>query len=108
MLDSPPNRGIPSLDEVKSKNENKLSFKPDYIARLQSYADLLGLPLLIAWKYHSLWVLFEAKHLRKAVSNFNISFETAYKENLLGILVGDFAYKIGLEQAFTSSSKKKK
>lgn len=85
----------PVLIEIKSKAENTLSFKPDYLERLQNYAGLVGMPLLIAWKFHSLWVLFEPKHLKKAVKNFNISFGEALKENLLGVLAGDIAYKIG-------------
>jgi hypothetical protein len=52
------------------------------------------MPLLIAWKHHGVWMLFDAVHLRMAQTNFNISFETALKENLLGILAGDVAYKI--------------
>ena len=52
------------------------------------------MPLLIAWKYHGIWTLFEARHLAKAKKNFNIRFDAAIKENLLGILAGDVAYKI--------------
>jgi integrase len=36
---------------------------------------LLGLPLLIAWKFHSMWSLFGARHLRIAQTNFDISVE---------------------------------
>lgn len=85
----------PVLIEVKSKTANTLSFKPDYLRRLQDYSDLVGMPLLIAWKYHSVWVLFEPKHMKKAVKNFNISFGDAMRENLMGVLTGDVAYKIG-------------
>lgn len=86
---------LPVLVEVKSKKEKLLSFKPDYLLRLQNYADLLGMPLLIAWKFHSLWTLFEARHMKMADRNFNITMETAMRENLLGALAGDVAYKIG-------------
>lgn len=85
----------PVLIEVKSKAAAQLSFKPDYLKRLQNYADLVGMPLLIAWKFHSLWILFDVRHMKKAVKNFNISLNTASRENLLGVLVGDVAYKIG-------------
>ena len=85
----------PVLIEVKSKKEKLLSFKPDYLQRLQKYADLLGMPLLIAWKFHSLWMLFEVRHMKIADKNFNITLETAMRENLLGALAGDVAYKIG-------------
>ena len=92
--------GRPVLIEVKTKTANTLSFKPDYLMRLQKYADLVGMPLLIAWKFHSLWMLFEAKHLKKAERNFNISYGVAMKENLLGVLAGDVAYKIGSGAGF--------
>jgi Holliday junction resolvase len=82
------------LIEVKSKKTAKLSFTPEYLGRLQSYADMLRLPLLIAWKHHGLWTLFDTRHLRKARKNLNISFNTAITENLLGLLAGDVAYKI--------------
>ncbi|WP_244488363.1 restriction endonuclease [Devosia sp. Root436] len=87
--------GGPVLIEVKSKSDRVLSFKPSYLEKLRNYASLVGAHLLIAWKFHSVWILFEAKHLKKAVSNFNISFDLAMKENLLGVLAGDQAYKIG-------------
>lgn len=85
----------PVLIEVKSNKNKVLSFKPDYLQRLNNYAELLGFPLLIAWKFHGLWTLFEVKHLRRATRNLNISLSKAMQENLLGILVGDLAYKIG-------------
>lgn len=85
----------PVLIEVKSKNEPRLSFKPDYLKRLQNYAHLVGMPLLVAWKFHSVWMLFEVRHMKKAAKNFNITLNTAMQENLLGSLAGDVAYKIG-------------
>lgn len=86
---------VPVLIEVKSKQGNTLSFKPEYLERLTNYAQLVGMPLLIAWKFRGFWMLFEAKHLRKAKSNFNISLSTASQQNLLGMLAGDVGYKIG-------------
>lgn len=53
----------PVLIAVKSKQANTLSFQPDHLKRVLSYAELVGMPLLIAWKFHNLWTLFEAKHL---------------------------------------------
>ncbi len=86
---------FPVLIEVKSKKDKLLSFKPEYLVRLQNYANLVGMPLLMAWKFHSLWMLFEARHMKKADKNFKITLETAMRENLLGVLAGDIAYKIG-------------
>lgn len=84
----------PVLIEVKSSTSQTLSFKPDYHAKLTRYADMLGLPLLIAWKYHSLWTLVDIRQLRLAKTNFNISYTEALRQNLLGVLAGDVAYRL--------------
>jgi len=84
----------PLLIEIKSKTKQTLSFTPEYFERLTAYATLVNMPLLIAWKHHGIWILFEARHLAKARKNFNIRFGDAMKENLLGVLAGDVAYKI--------------
>lgn len=85
----------PVLIEIKAKNENKLSLTPEYLEKLNQYAGLFKLPLLFAWKYERVWALFEARHLKKAKKNFNITFSDAMHENLLGVLAGDVAYSIG-------------
>lgn len=84
----------PVLIEVKAKKKQTLSFTPDYLNRLQTYADLVSMPLLIAWKHHGVWTLFEAQRLSKVHKNFNITLNEAMKNNLLGIIAGDVAYKI--------------
>ena len=84
----------PLLIEVKSKTKQTLSFTPDYLKRLLAYAELVNMPLLIAWKFYGVWTLFEARHLAKARKNFNIRLGHAMRENLLGILAGDVAFKI--------------
>lgn len=90
------NRSVPVLVEVKSSKDNTLSFRPDYFQRLQNYAALVRLPILIAWKHLGLWVLFDASHFQKAQQNFNITFQNAIRENLLGILAGDFSYSLSV------------
>lgn len=84
----------PVLIEVKVCNDEKLSFKAAYHTRLIRYAKELKLPLLIAWKYHSLWTLFEIRHALLAKTNFNIRVGEAMRQNLLGVLAGDVAYKL--------------
>lgn len=88
------NGPMPVLVEVKSYKDNKLSFRQDYFERLRNYGKALSLPVLIAWKRYGMWTLFELQHLKKASKNFNISFKQAMKENLLGVLAGDFAYSL--------------
>ena len=96
----------PVLIEVKSKAKPTLSFAPHYLDKLNANAQLVGMPLLIAWKHHVLWVLFEIQHLAKAQRNFNISLGNAMKENLLGVLAGDVAYKIASGAGVRISCKK--
>lgn len=86
--------GGPFLIEVKRCNDCTLSLKSDYYARLLSYADKMGLPLLIAWKHHSLWTLVDVRHFALAKKNFNLAHGEAMRQNLLGILAGDVAFKL--------------
>lgn len=85
---------IPVLIEVKSSTSRTLSFRPDYLQRLKSYGSTLGLPVLIAWKHHGLWALFDVEHMSLAERNFNITFSKAISESLLGVLAGDFSYTL--------------
>jgi hypothetical protein len=55
---------------------------------------LLNLPVLIAWKHHGLWALFDINHMAVAEKNLNIEFGKAISESLLGILAGDFSYTL--------------
>lgn len=86
---------VPVLIEVKTSTDGILRWKPEYLKALQAYADLMGLPLLVAWKYQTLWALFEVGHLRrlpKARTNVGISFVDAMRQTLLGLLAGDFHF----------------
>lgn len=87
---------IPTLIEVKSSNKRRLSFRADYFERLKRYGDVLNLPVLIAWKHHGIWSLFEIDHMCVAERNFNISLSKALSESLLGVLAGDFTYTLPL------------
>ncbi len=87
-------RLIPTLIEVKSSREKKLSFTPEYQAQLKAYAKLLGLPILVAWKFNDVWSLFDLDQMELAKVNYNISISKALSENLLGVLAGDFSYTL--------------
>lgn len=82
------------LIEVKVSTRKVLSFKPDYHRRLTAYAAMIGKPLLIAWKFHTLWVLFDIRHMKPAQTNLNIAFGEAMRQSLLGPLVGDVMFKL--------------
>jgi Holliday junction resolvase len=87
-------RVIPVLVEVKGKQERVLSLRPDYFDRLARYGELVRLPVLIAWRYHGMWALFDLNCLEHATTNRNISFSNAMAHNLLGVLGGDFCYSL--------------
>jgi Holliday junction resolvase len=80
------------LVEVKVSNKKKLVWKPDYLNKLKNYASRLHLPLLIAWRFHSLWNLVDINCFLRARTNFHLSVETAMKNNLMSYLAGDFVY----------------
>ncbi len=83
---------IPVLIEVKSQEDNVLSWRPDYLAGLNQYASVVGLPLLVAWKHKTFWTLFETRHFTPAAKNMTVSFEAAMRESVLGVLAGDFSF----------------
>lgn len=85
---------IPVLIEVKASEDRTLSFRPDYRDRLLAYAEALRLPILIAWKHHALWSLFDMNHMKVADKNYNIALGTALSESLLSTLAGDFTYTL--------------
>ena len=80
----------PALRRLVELNSKRLSVSRKY----QAYADLVGLPLLVAWRIESLWALFELRHATLAQENYKIDFESAMRENLLGSLAGDFSYRL--------------
>lgn len=82
------------LVEVKAFGKQTLSLKADYLAKLKAYAELVGKPLLIAWKFHGLWTLFDVRHLKLAKTNFNMKHGEAMRQNLLGVLAGDCVFKL--------------
>jgi len=85
-------RQIAVLIEVKATLRKYLSWKPDYFEGLRRYGEHIGLPVLVAWKHKpaGLWSLFELSHFKQSNKNYAIKLETAWKENIMGTLAGDF------------------
>jgi Holliday junction resolvase len=83
---------IPVLIEVKSTSKNKLSWRPDYYEALTRYGEMLGLPVLLAWKETRarIWTLVDISRFAKARQNYNLTFSAAMKNSLLSMLAGDF------------------
>lgn len=85
----------PVLIEVKTSDAPQLRFAAGYMAKLKAYARMVGHPLLIAWKHHGIWTLFEAKHMEESKGNHYIDLALAMGQNLMGVLAGDVAFVMG-------------
>jgi len=83
---------IPVLIEVKSKLATKLSWKPGYYEGLQRYGEMMGLPVLVAWKEtrSRFWSLVDLSRFSKARQNYNLTFSDAMQNSVLSMLAGDF------------------
>ncbi len=89
---------VPVLIEVKTTEPpdpttldiGTLSLNRKYLP----YAELVGLPMLIAWRYRGFWTLFEMQHAKLKEVNYGIDFSCAGERNLLGVLAGDFSYRL--------------
>jgi hypothetical protein len=78
-----------------------MPFSRAYHQRLQNYADLVDLPLLIAWKADPLaWTLFDFGRVQKHVEAYRIAFDDVMKNNLMGVLLGDFSFNVLENSAF--------
>src|SRR6266498_2023257 len=93
-------RKIPVLIEVKSTKNTNLKWSEKYFEKFKRYANLLNLPLLIAWKCtfnesdFAYWTLFDSSAFEKPYKSYKISLQIASRENLLGQLAGEFALAI--------------
>lgn len=85
-------KSFPVLLEVKVSTKKKLSWKENYLNKLKNYSSLIGLPILLAWKFYRLWLLVDLNCFEKARTNYHLSFENAMKHNLMSFLAGDFVY----------------
>lgn len=85
-------RKQPYLIEIKASKKNSLSWTEKYYQGLINYSALIGIPILIAWKWTQFetWLLFDIKHFSKGPSNYKIGYEKAYQESMMSKLVGDY------------------
>lgn len=84
------------LIEVKTTpfSNNRLSWRPAYRDAMIRYADLLGLPLLVAWRFGNIWTLFDARLLTPSPSRHKIDFTEAIRHTLMAELAGDFSFSL--------------
>ena len=96
------------LIEVKSCEKNVLSLRPDYVSKLKAYGQLLGLPVLIAWRKVGIWSLVDLDVFSKANKNFNLNFNDAMRNSLMSKFLGDFSYTPQVNSGVHISFKKEK
>jgi len=90
-------KNVPVLVEVKATADIKLGpFSSVYYQKLVNYANMLGLPLLVAWYIEklNLWCLFDLERMTQKRTAFHIDFQTAMNNSLLGILLDDVIINI--------------
>jgi Holliday junction resolvase len=82
-------KSSPNVD--KKLFQTRLSFSESYYRRLTRYAEMLGLPLLVAWKADPVgWMLFDIRRPSLVKTARHITLDEALKDNLLGVIMGDF------------------
>lgn len=74
---------------MKATDDEALIWSGEYIGSLREFADLLRLPLLVAWKWHDIWALTDVCHFQKHVTTYHLPWETALRESLMNLLFGD-------------------
>ena len=93
-------RPVPFLVEVKSQLDSTLTWSAKYHASLRGFAELVNLPLLVAWRCRGLWALADSALFEKKVRAFHLSFQTAMQNNLMSMLLGNFWLHLAPEFRF--------
>lgn len=84
---------FPALIEVKTTKRPILKVKKTYLSRLQAYAKLLHLPLLIAWRPRSIgfWVMVDPIQISPVDANtLSLNLNDALRNDLMSLVAGDF------------------
>jgi Holliday junction resolvase len=77
---------VPVLIEVKSHHGTRIDWSEKYLQSLRRFAEVVRLPLLVAWKNGDLWTLVDHEHFEKNVTGYRLSMEKALKEDLFCLL----------------------
>lgn len=83
------------LIEVKTKQDENLTLRAKDRERLITYSELLGIPILFAWKRHSIWTLFDISLFERFNKNYCVNFFSALSNSLMSLLAGDMHYQLG-------------
>lgn len=83
------------LIEVKTKKDNMLTLRAKDRDKLIKYGELLGIPVLFAWKYHEVWMLFDILLFERFNKNYRIHWSDAFSNSLMSVLAGDVGFQLG-------------
>ncbi|WP_395565774.1 hypothetical protein [Pseudomonas aeruginosa] len=83
------------LIEVKTKQDRCLTLRAKDREKLLNYGEMLGLPVLFAWKYRGLWMLFDISLFKRFNKNYRVEFISAISNSLMSLLAGDVNYQLG-------------
>ncbi len=91
-------QAIPVLVEVKSTEKDTLKLGRTYVNEFKTYAELLGIPLLIAIRHtkidEGLWVVAELDQLRTERGSYRAYLPKAMEYDLTSLLMGNFSLLI--------------
>lgn len=93
-------RAFPVLIEVKSHIGDQLDWSEAYLASLRKFAELLRLPLQVAWKAGDLWTLVDHQHFEKKQTAFHLTLGKAIREDLLSVLFRNLRIQMNPEVEF--------
>ncbi len=91
---------LPVLIEVKTSEDRTLIWSEKYLTSPQRFAGILGLPLLVAWKWQIGWALVDIAHFEKKVTAFHLPIQRALEENLMSLFLGEVMYLLTSDVAF--------
>ncbi|WP_236039967.1 MULTISPECIES: hypothetical protein [Pseudomonas] len=83
------------LIEVKTKQDKNLTLRARDREKLIKYGELLDIPILFAWKHHSIWTLFDISLFERFNKNYRVNFFSALSNSLMSLLAGDMHYQLG-------------
>jgi Holliday junction resolvase len=92
---------LPVLIEVKSHHEDRLDFSEAYLSSLRRFADLMKLPLLIAWRCGALWTLFDHREIARNVTAYRMTLMDAMRQDLSCVLFRDLRIQMNPALEFT-------
>ncbi len=82
-------REIPFLVEVKTTENDQLVWSEKYRTSILRFAELLKMPVLVAWKRYGLWTLCDTTEFRLVETAYHLSWDSAIKNNLMTVLCGN-------------------